>query len=78
MHGLGHHIGVQIGLADLPGHQVLGDHAKGCAACRLHTACHRAHQSDITRTIDQPHPGLRDTAAKRFGVMGKSGIFAGA
>jgi len=53
VHRFGDHKCVQIPLSDFPVHQMGRDHAKCGAACVLYGICDAAHQSDITRTINQ-------------------------
>jgi len=67
VHGFGHHVSRQVGLADLPGHQMRRNHAKRVPAGGLCCARNLAHQADIARTIDQPPAFLCNGGADILG-----------
>ncbi len=54
MHGFGDDIAGQVGLADLPVDQVLGNHAEGVGAAGLRRPRGFPHQPDIPGAIHQP------------------------
>tara|TARA_R110002126_G_scaffold9916_6_gene44559 strand:+ start:1622 stop:2068 length:447 start_codon:yes stop_codon:yes gene_type:complete len=78
VHGFGDDIAGQIDLADLPGHQVRGDHAKGIATRRLRGPRHGAHQPDIARAVHQPPVVFRQRRAQSRGLFGIFRVIAGA